>query len=97
MCNAANAYLLVLVPQVLHHGSPQIPKEVFVFGFAVTAAGSSIVTGLLSNLPIPAGCGIGCATFYACTIIESVIPAHCAHNAPCMIRHALSSRYTHTF
>ena len=70
----ANAYLLVLVPQMLSHGAPEIPKAVFVFGFGVTACGSSILTGLLSNLPIPAGCGIGCATFYAYSLASEANP-----------------------
>lgn len=61
----ANAYLLVLIPQMLHHGVPSVPESVFLFGFGATAFGSSVAVGLLSNLPIPAGCGIGCATFYA--------------------------------
>ena len=61
----ANAYLLVVIPQMLGHGTPEIPKDVFLFGLAVSSCVTSICLGLLSNLPVPAGCGVACAAYFA--------------------------------
>ena len=67
----ANAYLLVIIPEMLSTGmnsadpsadpETQVPTETFVFGLSVATACTSIVVGLLANLPVPAGCGIACA------------------------------------
>lgn len=59
----ANSYLLVLVPQMTKLGG--VDKPVATTGFAIATFVSSMLVGMLANLPIPAGPGLGCATYFA--------------------------------
>mmetsp|Transcript_22680 Transcript_22680/g.33817 ORF Transcript_22680/g.33817 Transcript_22680/m.33817 type:complete len:584 (+) Transcript_22680:47-1798(+) len=59
----ANAYLLVLMPHILHQGG--IGMEVGITAFVVSTALGSLLVGLIANLPVPVGPGLGCAAFFA--------------------------------
>eukprot|EP01052_Picozoa_sp_SAG31_P053952 SAG31_NODE_14090_length_828_cov_0.622771_1_plen_144_part_10 len=63
---------VVVVPQMMKHGgiNPQQAVTGFILG---TIVGSSLV-GFLSNLPIPAGPGLGCAAFYAYGLVFNLTP-----------------------
>lgn len=65
----ANSYLLVLIPQILKNGDLD-PKASF-SGFIVATVVSSVLLGALANLPIPAGPGLGCATYFAFTLAQT--------------------------
>ena len=56
-----NSYLLVLIPQILHNEGRGLPKDAYLIAFVVSTSASSILLGLLANLPIPAGVGIAFA------------------------------------
>eukprot|EP00469_Lotharella_globosa_P000062 CAMPEP_0167803738 /NCGR_PEP_ID=MMETSP0111_2-20121227/20030_1 /TAXON_ID=91324 /ORGANISM="Lotharella globosa, Strain CCCM811" /LENGTH=593 /DNA_ID=CAMNT_0007700295 /DNA_START=1 /DNA_END=1782 /DNA_ORIENTATION=+ len=59
----ANSYLLVLMPHILAQGGVDGRRAVVAFVIS-TALGSCLV-GLLANLPVPVGPGLGCAAFFA--------------------------------
>eukprot|EP00808_Paulinella_micropora_P006954 g15523.t1 len=59
----ANSYLLVLVPEML--GRAGVPHCSAYTGFIITTAFTTLMIGFLAKLPIPAGPGVGCATFFA--------------------------------
>jgi AGZA family xanthine/uracil permease-like MFS transporter len=59
----ANAYLLVIVPQLLQNGG--VDPRLSVTGFVVSTFVSSTLLGLASNLPVAAGPGLGCAAYFA--------------------------------
>jgi hypothetical protein len=58
----ANSYLVVLIPQVLHNGGNGLPQQAYLLSFVLSTCTSSILVGWFSNLPLPCGGGIGCAT-----------------------------------
>lgn len=64
----ANSYLMVLIPQILAHGG--FDQASSFTGFVVATAVSSTLVGVLGNLPIPAGPGLGCATYFAFTLTK---------------------------
>lgn len=47
-----------------------LDKNVYLFAFCVATTASSVMVGLFSNLPLPAGVGIGCSTFVSFSLIE---------------------------
>jgi xanthine/uracil/vitamin C permease (AzgA family) len=59
----ANAYLLVLVPQINQNGG--VDFEVSMIGFALSTFFASVAVGLLCNLPTPVGPCLGSATYFA--------------------------------
>ena len=65
----ANSYLLVLTPQLLHHGASTkrgfADKVVSLTGFVAGTVSASLLFGLTSNLPIAAGPGVGVAAYFA--------------------------------
>ena len=73
VCFMANAYQLVLIPEIMSNKGLGLNKDVYLFAFCVSTAVSSILVGLLSNLPLPAGVGIGCSTYvaYSLTLHET--------------------------
>lgn len=75
VCFLANAYQLILVPEVMHNGGRGLGKPRYAFAFAVTTAVSSLLAGLLSNLPVPVGVGIGCTTYVAYTLVGDELPS----------------------
>jgi xanthine/uracil/vitamin C permease (AzgA family) len=48
--------------------------QVLVTGFSLSCAFSSVIAGLVSNLPVPVGGGIGCAAFYAYSLARQLDP-----------------------
>jgi AGZA family xanthine/uracil permease-like MFS transporter len=66
----ANLYNIVVVPQVLHNGGQGLAQEKYVLGFCVATFASSVIVGLSSNLPIPAGVGVGCTTYFAFNLVK---------------------------
>jgi len=75
VCFLANAYQLTVVPEIMHNGGRGLSKPAYAFAFAVTTAFSSVLVGLMSNLPVPLGIGIGCTTYVAYTLADDV-PSH---------------------
>lgn len=65
VCFVANAYQVVLIPEICHNKGKGLDKDVYLFAFCVSTAVSSTLVGLMSNLPLPAGVGIGCSTYFA--------------------------------
>lgn len=65
VCFVANAYQVVLIPEICHNKGRGLDKQVYLFAFCVSTAVSSTMVGLMSNLPLPAGVGIGCSTYFA--------------------------------
>jgi AGZA family xanthine/uracil permease-like MFS transporter len=66
----ANSYLVVLIPQVLHNGGNGLPQQAYLLSFVLSTCTSSILVGWFSNLPLPCGVGIGCATYFAYNLAE---------------------------
>lgn len=75
VCFMANAYQLVLIPDIMHNQGLGLDKDVYLFAFCVSTALSSIMVGLFSNLPLPAGVGIGCSTYFAYSLTMHETPA----------------------
>ncbi|KAJ8599740.1 hypothetical protein CTAYLR_003418 [Chrysophaeum taylorii] len=65
VCFVANAYQLVLIPTIMNNNDLGLDQDIYLFAFCVSTAVSSSIVGLLSNLPLPAGVGIGCSTYFA--------------------------------
>lgn len=59
----ANSYLLVLIPRILERGG--VPPAAATTSFVISTALGSLILGLLANLPVPVGPGLGCAAFFA--------------------------------
>eukprot|EP01051_Picozoa_sp_SAG22_P015584 SAG22_NODE_2056_length_3069_cov_2.477778_2_plen_738_part_00 len=59
----ANSYLMVVIPQMMQHGG--IDPHTAITGFVLGTFVGSCLIGLLANIPVPAGPGLGCAAFYA--------------------------------
>lgn len=85
ICFIANAYQLVLVPEI--QSDIGLKKDTYLFAFCASTTLSSLLVGLFSNLPLPAGelppdsnltaaygsnagVGIGCATFVSFSLAE---------------------------
>jgi len=66
----ANSYLLVVIPQILDRNGNGLDKDNTSTAFLLTTCISSILVGILSNLPVPAGPGLGGATFVAYSIFD---------------------------
>jgi AGZA family xanthine/uracil permease-like MFS transporter len=65
----ANAYLLAIVPQILE--SSGLRREGFQFAFSICTCITSVCVGFFGNLPLPAGPGIGGATFIAYSLVDN--------------------------
>ena len=59
----ANAYLLVLVPELL--AAAGVKRSASLFGFVVATFVSSSIVGLVGNLPVAMGPGTGAATYFS--------------------------------
>lgn len=70
ICFIANAYQLVLIPEVCYDRGKGLDKNIYLFAFVAATAFSSTMVGLCANLPLPAGIGIGCSTFVSFSLIE---------------------------
>ena len=57
----ANAYLLVLVPSLL--ANVGVDGQAALFGFVITTSLSSIFVGVVANIPVALGPGVGCASY----------------------------------
>ena len=70
----ANSYLLIVVPQILDRNENGLDKKTSAFAFIVTTCVSSLLVGMLSNLPIPAGPGIAGATYVSYSLFDLTKP-----------------------
>ena len=59
----ANAYLLVLVPELL--SAAGVARSASLFGFVMATAVSSTIVGVVGNLPVAMGPGTGAATYFS--------------------------------
>merc|ERR1712196_136680 len=48
-------------------------KDIYLVSFVVTTAVSSTLVGLFSNLPVPSGIGLGCATYFAYSLGDRAV------------------------
>ena len=66
----ANSYLLVLVPELL--SSVGVEPHASLFGFVVSTCLSSVFVGVVANIPVAMGPGVGCATY----VSTNFLPTH---------------------
>lgn len=64
----ASSYMLVLVPAMVSKGG--VDSGVSMVGFVAGTFFCSVVLGILSNLPIPSGPGLGSATYFAYSLSQ---------------------------
>jgi len=65
ICFTSNSCQLIIVPLIMHNDGNGLSKNVYLFAFVVSTVVSSVLVGLLSNLPLPAGVGSGACTYFA--------------------------------
>lgn len=68
----ANFYLIVVVPQLLNKNENGFDERETATAFVLTTFFASLCSGILSNLPVPCGPGLGGATFIAYSVLDGL-------------------------